>query len=280
LFRLDLKSGASRLLTDAAALDPADFALLEGDRGCVYFDGRKLVETALGNLRDRVLYEVETGFTRTPGLSVVPGGREVVFIEGREGRSRLRRLGLRRRRVTTIIEGTGSWRDPQAAPRRAVILFRDAEGRIWMMPSSGRAPLEIRPPDGRAGPARLSPGGQSVLYLHYPEQGLHALREYFLSTRQDRLIARTSQFVGFAPNGDASVFVGASTGRAMPYILLMLRANGRELPLCEHRSSDPDSVRPVFSPDSRQVFFESDRDGRPALFAVPVEALVEATEQE
>ena len=51
----------------------------------------------------------------------------------------------------------------------------------------------------------------------------------------------------------------------------------RELTLCEHHSSDPFTVTPIFSPDSQRVFFQSDRDGKPALYRVQVERFVEET---
>jgi oligogalacturonide lyase len=39
-------------------------------------------------------------------------------------------------------------------------------------------------------------------------------------------------------------------------------------------------VAPIFSADSQQIFFESDRDGKPAIYRIHVEKLVEETEPE
>jgi oligogalacturonide lyase len=39
-------------------------------------------------------------------------------------------------------------------------------------------------------------------------------------------------------------------------------------------------VAPIFSADSQQIFFESDRDGKPAIYKVHVSQLVEETEPE
>jgi oligogalacturonide lyase len=91
------------------------------------------------------------------------------------------------------------------------------------------------------------------------------------------MIARTSQFASVSANGDASVFVGASRSRATAYVLLLLRVARRELTLCEHRSSEPSKVSPIFSPDSQSVFFVSDRHGKSALYRVHVERFVEET---
>jgi oligogalacturonide lyase len=76
------------------------------------------------------------------------------------------------------------------------------------------------------------------------------------------------------------VFVGASRSLASPYVLLLLRMARRELTLCEHRSSDPVAVEPVFSPDSQSVFFTSDRKGKRAIYRAHVEKFVEETPEE
>jgi oligogalacturonide lyase len=37
-------------------------------------------------------------------------------------------------------------------------------------------------------------------------------------------------------------------------------------------------VAPIFSPNSQRIFFQSDRDGKMAIYAMTVDRLVEATE--
>jgi oligogalacturonide lyase len=141
----------------------------------------------------------------------------------------------------------------------------EADGR-----KSRRLPLA----PGRPGPAFWSADGESVVYLH-----LNTIREWMAASDSERPVASTSQYASFAPNANGSIFVGASANKASPYILLLLRVPRRELPLCEHRSSDAAAVRPVFSPDSQRVFYQSDRDGKPALYTVNVQKLVEPTEE-
>ena len=68
-------------------------------------------------------------------------------------------------------------------------------------------------------------------------------------------------------------------GTTSPTILILLRVTRRELTLCEHRAGDPSSVAPIFSPDSQTIFFQSDRHGKPAIYEIHVEKLVEATEE-
>jgi oligogalacturonide lyase len=62
--------------------------------------------------------------------------------------------------------------------------------------------------------------------------------------------------------------------------LLLVRAAKRELTLCEHRASDPHLVSPIFSPNSQRVFFQSDKDGKLAIYSMVVDKLVEETEVE
>jgi oligogalacturonide lyase len=127
-----------------------------------------------------------------------------------------------------------------------------------------------------------SPDGRSVYYLLLPNEPrvLNNLRELVPDTNTDRMIAPTSQFAAFASNGDGSVFVGASGSKASPHVLLLLRVTRREFTLCEHRASDPSATAPLFSPGSQSILFQSDKHGRPAIYSMRVEKLVEKTEQD
>jgi len=58
-----------------------------------------------------------------------------------------------------------------------------------------------------------------------------------------------------------------------------VRAVHREFTLCEHRASDPSRVSPIFSPSSQNVFFLSDQHGKPAIYRIAVDKLVEITEE-
>src|SRR5207247_9531379 len=109
---------------------------------------------------------------------------------------------------------------------------------------------------------------------------LLSFRENTPDENSAKVVSTPSQSAHFGSNGDTSVFVGASRNRNSPHILILLRLTRRELTLCEHRSSDPYAVAPIFSPDSQRVFFQSDRDGKPAIYRVQVERFVEKTETE
>ena len=65
---------------------------------------------------------------------------------------------------------------------------------------------------------------------------------------------------------------------ASPTVLIMLRLTRRELTLCEHRAHHPETVAPRFAPDAQRIYFQSDLHGKPALYSVHVERLVEKIE--
>src|ERR1035437_6897168 len=121
--------------------------------------------------------------------------------------------------------------------------------------------------------------GKTILYLNFPEDRtqLNNLREFTPDTGTDKLIGKTSQFVAFGANRDASVFVGASRNVSLA-VLLLLRAGHSERTMCEHKASDAAAVAPLFSPDSQRIYFQSDRHGKPAIYSMHVEKLVEKTD--
>jgi len=280
--RMDLQAGEAHRLTEAEHLDASSITLLPNERGFCYFDGRGLHQTLLATLRDRQVYEVPDGWERCPGSSVGEDGAFALIAERRAGGSRLRLIGLQKGAARTITEAPWILSHPQARPRRAQALYRQADQGLWLVNMDGTQNHKLPLADGRVGPARWSPDGHTVLYLNFPDAPaqLHAIREYTPDQNTDKLVARTSQFAHFGCNSNTSVFVGASQNRSAPYILILLRLTRRELTLCEHHSSEPSAVAPIFSPDSQHVYFQSDRDGKPAIYRVHVDKLVERTEPE
>lgn len=279
--RMDLRSGESRRLTDAAQLDASSLAMLPDEHSFCHWDGPTLQHTMLGNLRTRQVYEVAEGWQRCPGASVADDGSALIG-ESRAGASRLRVVGLQKGGARTVAEASWILSHPQARPRRAQILYRQADEALWLVNLDGTQNRKLPLAGGRIGPARWSPDGRTVLYLNFPNDPtqLKSIRECSPDQNTDKLVARTSQFVHFGCNTNTSVFVGASQNRAAPHILILLRLTRRELSLCEHRASNPAMVAPIFSSDSQHIFFESDRDGKPAIYRIHVERLVEETEPE
>ena len=261
-FRLDLKSGQSRQLTEAENLDPHSLALLADNHGFCYIDVDRLMESNVSNMHAREVYRLASGF-ESGGLSVAEDGLFAAVIERpveKTGKYRLQLANVAKGGAVTLAESDEKIVDPIPRPRRASILYR----RIVEARPSGGAPTSgawianydashnyrLRLADGETGPAQWSPDGRTVLYLNYPPDRakLHNLREFTLDTNEDKMLAPTTQFVGFGPNADASVFVGASGSKASPHVLLLVRAVRRELTLAEHRASAmPEMVAPVSS---------------------------------
>jgi oligogalacturonide lyase len=282
-YRMDLKTGELRQLTQAKDLDTQTLSLFPDEHAFSFFDGPSLRLTNLSTLRDREVYRVPDGWTHGEGSSVTGDGMSALFFERRGDSARLQRISMVKGSPATIVETPFPGADPVARPRRAQVLYRRGGEALWLVNFDGRQNRRLKTaPEGTIGPAMWAPNGRTVLYLHIPDDKtkLVAIREHTPDENQDRQVATTSQFAAFQSNGDTSVFVGASRNRNSPHILILLRATRRELTLCEHRSSDAASVVPVFSPDSQRVYFQSDRDGKPAIYRVQVEKFVEETDTE
>ncbi len=278
-YRIDLKSGQQKQLTDAADMDPHSLVLMADDRGLVYLDGLTLMAVNLSTLKAREVYKVPQGFEHGRGIGVADDGLYTALVEKKETHYRLQLVNMAKGTAETLSEGEEEIGELIPRPKRASVLYRRAGG-LWLANYDGKQNYRLRMADGGVGPALWSPEGRSVYYLSYPEDShkLHALREFVPDSNEDGAVANTSQFVGIGRNADASVFVGASGSKASPYVLLLVRAVKRELTLCEHRSSDPAMVCPVFAPNSQHVYFGSDRHGKWAIYSIAVEKLVEETE--
>jgi len=279
-FRMDLKTGETRQLTQAEALDGSSLTLLPDNRSFCYFAGRSLYLTNLTNLRDREVYQVPEGWERCPGMTVGPDGTHATFVEKRGEASRLRMVALAQGAARTVIEAPFAMSGPISRPMRAQILYRQADEGLWLVNSDGTQNHKLKLAPGRVGPANWAADGKTVLYLNLPDDAkqLNTIREVTPDTSTDKLVSKTSQFAHFGANRDTSVFVGASRNAGSPTVLLLLRVTQRERTLCEHKASHPENVAPVFSPDSQRIYFQSDRHGKPAIYCVHVERLVEKTD--
>jgi len=278
-FRMDLRTGQSTQLTEAGALEASSLSLLPDERGFCYFDGPTLRLVWFRDGKEKEIYRLPEGVQRGAGLSVAPDGSYVLVTTARNTTHQVLLIPLKKGPVRALATSREALAHAMARASGDAALYRQGAAALGVVRTDGREARTLTVAAGGVGPAYWSPDGASALYLSFPaERGkLNSIRETALATGEDRLVAPTTQFVHFAPNADASVFVGASGSLASPHILVLLRRTRREITLCEHRSSQPAQTAPIFSPDSQSVYFESDRHGRPALYTMSVERLVEST---
>ena len=279
--RLDVKGGLARILTSSAAMEPKSLALSPDDKTLYFADGDRLLAASMGGAKPREIYKASSPEIYRHGISLSDDGANIVVID--QGRLMLIPTAASATKANIRTLGETDTKAGQAAvSRSANVFFRGANQSLHLISATPGAKAKRLPIEGELGPALWNPDGRSILYLKLNQgRGIpNALFEFSLDTGQESLVGKTSQFVHFGRNADSSVFVGASGSKAQPFILIMLRITRRELALCEHNSSDPSTVAPVFSPNSQRIYFQSDRLGKPAIFSVAVEKLVEKTGQE
>jgi oligogalacturonide lyase len=282
-FRMDLKSKESRQLTDAENLDAASIALLPNERGFWHFDGPSLVETSFPGLKPHVVYRVPEDFDKLPGVSYGDDGRSAAFVERNASGYRLRLLHTPGGAAETLVESSGELSDPLLRPRATSLLYR-RRVELWSIRFNGKENRRLPLAEGETLQAQWTADGHAIEYLNRPAEPrkLTEIREFTPETGalqdHDAKIADTSQFVRFHANANASVYVGASGSNASPYLLLLVRATGRELALAEHRASNPLLTAPTFAPNSQFVVFVSDRHGKPAIYWIAVDKLVSETD--
>lgn len=278
---LDLKKGESRQVSEVSDLDVSTVSLSPDERGVTFFHGNSLTEVNGGTGSSHLLYKLPDGATRAGFTQSADGS--IFFSQQREpGKSQI--MISTRAKTAPFLKVDGDIDALMVRPRRAQLVYR-ANGVWWLVNTDGsniRKELKLeadKTKSGKDDQVLWTPSGRTLVYLHIPEdpKQLIVLREQTPDDGVDRALARTSQFAAFGPNGDASVFTGASRSKASSYVLLLLRVTKRELTLCEHRASDPAIVEPTFSPDSKTIYFVSDRHGKSALYRIPVDKFVEET---
>ena len=277
--RMDLKTGETRELTEVEDLDGSSLTLTPDNRWFCYFAGRRLFLSTMAG-RAKPLYQVPDGWERCAGLTVGPDGTHTTFGERQGDKSRLQMVPLVQGAAQTVVEVPFVMSDAIPRPMRAQILFRQGDQALWMVNSDGTQKRQLKLAGGKVGPANWAADGKSLLYLSIPSDPMQitTIRECGPDTNSDSLVAKTSQYAHFGFNQPASVFVGACRSATSPTILIMLRSTRRELTLCEHKASDPKMTGPRFSPDSQRLYFESDRDGKPAIYDMHMERFLEKTE--
>jgi hypothetical protein len=135
-YRLDLKSGQARLLTDAEHFDPVCLTLLADERSFCYVDGGRLYISSLTSLRPREVYRAAEGYQPT-GMSVTEDGLSAALIEKKESHYRLQFIRVSDGMAATLAEADEDLSDPSPRPRRASVLYRRGGG-VWLANADGK----------------------------------------------------------------------------------------------------------------------------------------------
>ncbi len=269
-FRVNLRTGALQQLADPKSLNPRAIALDSSEKKLFMLDDDVLHEIDLQHLRSHPLAENVTSFH--------VGGRanEIVIRQA----NKLERLEGRGR--TPIADDVASRGFVSPKGNSCAFCRESAAGEheLWYAPFAATPLLLTK---GKISCPYWRPDGEALLFLRQVDRGRYIaseVHEVSIEGGPERFVSRTSQYAAFAPNGDGSMFVGASRSKAQPDIMLLVRDVQRELTLCEHHSSSPDTVTPQFSPNSQRVYYQSDHEGKSAIYSVNVELLVEPTDDQ
>ncbi len=213
---------------------------------------------------------------------------------------RIRVVDLVSGKDQVVVNERGWIVHPQLRPRRSELLYalrgptEEFGLELRLVSVAERKPRPIVSSEGgRIDRPYWAPGGEEIRFVHYPGDRLRGstIRAHSPDTGEERRIARCSAFGWLDQNADTSAFVGSSRRPSGPNIYVLFPRLDREITLCEHGASgkpypvagsdriDFECARPevLFSRDSQDVLFASDRDGQPALYRMSVQDLVEAT---
>ena len=178
--------------------------LAGGDRWLYAIDGARLLQISMGTLRERVIAEMPESGRK---LSVSEDGLNAVFAEKDGAVTRLRFTPTGKPGLQTVVEFDGVLTEVGVRPKRAG-LFYVRDGGLWLASFDGKENRQLKTPSGQVLEAQWSPDGRTILYLLQPGDGvgkLNEMREYAPDGNADAMLGKTSQFVRFAPNGDATV---------------------------------------------------------------------------
>lgn len=272
LYRHDFKLNRIRQMTDAAALNTNLFQWTAGDKGILYLDGTKLTQT--GGARDRVVHEFPAGWEQSPRMAVSEDGLTIAASSSNGQKTRIIVTG---KAASALEDVNGDIGTLYVRPRHSGVSFISGGG-LWYAATGARRAKQVKTAPGEVLSSHWTADGASLLYLLKPAEAgrLTEIRETVPETNKDSFVAKTSQFVHFVRNGDATVFLGASGSVASPHLLVLLRSVKRELTICEHRCSDARLSRAVLSPNSTRMAFQTDRHGKLVVYSMAVDRLIES----
>lgn len=278
-YLLDLKRGGSLQTGEARELRPHSLAMLRDGKDVVFLDGDAFMRNDTKRGRIRELYRSPEGWRATGHLLLAQDDRMAAVMERRDNVTRIVFVDPGTGKSRQVLQAEGGELLPLGFHQRYGLLLLNSQHKPSLV-GVPNAPALPDFPKGEVLQARWDSTGRVLMYLirtQEKELERYQLMEYDLDEATHRLIANTTKFATFSANPDGSVFVGASSSKAQPLLLLLLRVTRREFALMEHQSSAPASVNPFFSSDSQTLYFESDRLGKNCVFSVNVKGLVEKT---
>ncbi|MBI2684860.1 MAG: hypothetical protein HYX27_00985 [Acidobacteria bacterium] len=275
LYRHDFRGNKLRQLTEAEKLNTNTFTWIGSDRLLMYFDGRKLLQSGSG--RERLIYELPDTWAESPRMTASEDGQVIVVSAYNGTKTKIMLAG---RAGATAEEREGDIGTLCLRPKRAAVSYV-AGGQLRLLTLDTKKAATLQTAPGEVLSAYWTADGGSILYLLKPAATgkLTEIREIVPDGNKDSPVTKTSQYVHFQRNSDASVFLGASASVASPHLLLLLRSVKRELTICEHRCSDARLSRAVFSPNSSRVAFLTDRHKNLVIYSMAVDRLIEETEE-
>jgi oligogalacturonide lyase len=310
----DLRRNRSTQLTEGTGTLAYSATLDEAEEQVFFLQGDALKRTSLKGRGEHAMFRCPSGWRFTGHMSLSADARSAAVVEMREDDSRddpaeqfagrpqcrIRLIELESGRDEVVVTERAWLVHPQFRPGRRELLYghegpvgQVADRLHWIgVDGKGGAPIRSKK-SGRTERGYWAPDGSEVRFVHYPDESLRAATICGLvpETGAERRIAGCSAFGWMHENVDGSALVGASRRPSGPNIYVLFPRLDREITICEHGASgksypvagsdgtDYECARPetFFSTDSRWVYFVSDRDGKPAVYRMDVEDLVETT---
>ena len=257
-------------------------------------------QVGLRTLKEREIWQVESGWVGTGDLGISIDGRYAAVVEMRaadrvsDAAQQFERKPLCRIRVVETFKGN-SWiaveekawlARPQIRPKRDQILYchegpeERLAARLWLVNLDGKQKQSVRPRQGEEelGPEYWTGDGKLIGYAHYPDHAVRkaTVRTFNPDTREEQVLSPCTQFWHLRGNADNSAIAGASRSKAGPNVYVLFPLIQREITVCEHTSTAL-APRLAFSPDSQWIYFSSDRGGVAAVYRAAVGDLVEKT---
>jgi len=284
-FRIELPSGRPTQLTEGPGVFGLSLALAPDERSFFFLQGSSLKHTGLRSLKEREVFRLDDGWQFTGDLSLSIDGRYAALVEIREPLHRLRIVETLKGKHWLVAEEKTRIYRPQLRPKRDQVLYSQAgAARLWLVNLDGKQRQSIRPvqPGEEIGPEYWTADGKLIGYAHHAETGRRkaTARTYNPDTREEKTLAPCTQFWGMSGNSDHSALAGESRSKAGPNIYVLFPLIEREITVCEHyasRATPEVEPRPAFSPDSQWIYFNSDREGVPAVYRAGVADWVEKT---